>query len=276
MIGSGPSSVEGTPPARRTVLHLAPHPDDELLGGPAIMLALQASGHRIINLACSMGRAADRERREAEARESSGRIGFELLIPSRPVAMGSADDLDAAQPQLAALIADVVRREAVDIVFSPSPHDGHPGHEVVGRAALDALSRLEGTAPVWWMWGLWADLPFPTLITYFGEERLRRVLRALDAHAGELERNDYRRLVRGRAEANAVLGPERVFGLGTPGGRGDFAELASEVVWRNGQWLLGSPRELNPREPLVEPTRVRLSAWLREPSLTQRFGTPSP
>jgi LmbE family N-acetylglucosaminyl deacetylase len=240
------------------------------------MLALQASGHRIINLACSMGRAADRERREAEARESSRRTGFELLIPTRSVAIGSADDLDAAQPELAALIADLVRREAVDIVFSPSPHDGHPGHEVVGRAALDALSRLEGKAPVWWMWGLWADLPFPTLIVYFGQERLRQVLRALDAHAGELERNDYRRLVRGRAEANAVLGPERVFGLGAPGGRGEFAELASEVACRNGDWLLGSPRELDPREPLVEPTPVSLSGWLREPSLTQRFVRPGP
>jgi LmbE family N-acetylglucosaminyl deacetylase len=274
MTGSRPSSVEGNPPARRTLLHLAPHPDDELLGGPAIMLALQASGHRVINLACGMGRAADRERREAEARESSRRTGFELVIPDRQVAIGSADDLDAAQPELAALIADLVRREAVDIVFSPSPHDRHPGHEVVGRAALDALSRLEGKAPAWWMWGLWADLPFPNLIAYFGQERLRQVLRALDAHAGELRRNDYRRLVRGRAEANAVWGPERVFGLGAPGGRGELAELATEVLWRDGDWLLGSPRELDPDQPLVESTPVSLSAWLREPSLTQRFGAP--
>jgi LmbE family N-acetylglucosaminyl deacetylase len=274
MTASRPSSVGGNPPARRTLLHLAPHPDDELLGGPAIMLALQASGHRIINLACGMGRAADRERREGEARESSRRIGFELVIPVPPAEIGSTDDLDAAQPELAALIADLVHREAVDIVFSPSPHDRHPGHEVVGRAALDALSRLERKTPAWWMWGLWADLPFPNLIAYFGQERLRQVLRALDAHAGELERNDYRSLVRGRAAANAVLGPERIFGLGAPGGRGELAELATEMVLRNGDWLLGSPRELDPDEPLVESTPVSLSAWLREPSLTQRFGAP--
>ncbi len=239
------------------------------------MLALQASGHRIVNLACGMGRAADRERRQAEARESSRRTGFELIIPSRPLAIGSGDDLDAAQTELAKLIGELVRSEAVDIVFSPSPHDRHPGHEVVGRAALDALAPLGDRAPVWWMWGLWADLPFPTLIAYFGPERLRQILRALDAHAGELERNDYRRLVRGRAEANAVLGPERVFGLGTRGGRGEFAELATEAVFRDGEWLLGRPRELDPREPLAEPTREPLSAWLEEPSLSQRFRTPS-
>jgi hypothetical protein len=124
------------------------------------------------------------------------------------------------------------------------------------------------------MWGLWADLPFPNLIAYFSQERIQQVLRALDAHTGELERNDYRRLLRGRAEANAVLGPERVFGLGAPGGRGELAELATEVLWRDGDWLLGSPRELDPDQPLVESTPVSLSAWLREPSLTQRFGAP--
>jgi LmbE family N-acetylglucosaminyl deacetylase len=235
------------------------------------MLELQASGHRIINLACSLGQLEDQERREAEARESSSRTGFELIIPNRPAAIGSGDDLDAAQAALTMLIAELVRQEAVDIVFSPSPHDRHPGHEVVGRATLDALSSLEDGAPAWWMWGLWADLPFPTLITYFRSERLQQILHALGAHAGELERNDYRRLAEGRARANAVLGPELVFGFGGGGGRGEFAELATEVVFKDGDWLLGRPRELNPREPLVEPTHQSLSGWLAEPSLTQRF-----
>jgi LmbE family N-acetylglucosaminyl deacetylase len=275
MITSGSSSIPGNPSARRTLLHLAPHPDDEVMGGPAIMLELQASGHRIINLACSLGQLEDQERREAEARESSRRTGFELIIPSRPAAIAPGDDLDAAQAELAMLIAELVRREAVDIVFSPSPHDRHPGHEVVGRATLDALSPLDDGAPAWWMWGLWADLPFPTLITYFRSERLQQILHALGAHAGELERNDYRRLVEGRAQANAVLGPELVFGFGGGGGRGELAELATEVVFKEGDWLLGRPRELYPREPLVEPTRAPLSAWLTEPSLTQRFGPPS-
>jgi LmbE family N-acetylglucosaminyl deacetylase len=274
MILGQSSSVSGNPSARRTLLHLAPHPDDEVLGGPAIMLALQSSGHRIINLACSLGRPENLERRQAEARDCANRTGFELILPSRPVAIGSGDDLDAAQAELATLIAELVRSEAVDIVFSPNPHDRHPGHEVVGRAALDALTPLQDSAPAWWMWALWADLPFPTLITYFGPERLGQILDALEAHAGELERNDYRRLVRGRAEANAVLGPERVFGFGAGAGRGDFAELATEVVLGDGEWRLGRARELDPGDPLAEPGPQALTAWLAAPSLTQRFGAP--
>ena len=72
------------------------------------MLELQASGHRIINLACSLGRPGDQERRKAEARESANRTGFELIIPSRPAAISFGDDLDAAQAELATLIAELV------------------------------------------------------------------------------------------------------------------------------------------------------------------------
>ncbi|OLE38451.1 MAG: hypothetical protein AUG48_01760 [Actinobacteria bacterium 13_1_20CM_3_68_9] len=274
MIASAPSGISDSTPDRLTLLHLAPHPDDEVMGGPAIMLELQAGGHRIVNVACGLGRPEDRERREAEVRESCRRTGFELVVPARPAEIGSGGDLPAAQAELAGLTRTLVRQEGVDVVFSPSPHDRHPGHEVVGRAALDALSPLEDAAPVWWMWGLWADLPFPTLIAYFGPERLRRILNALDAHSAELRRNDYRRLVKARAEANAVLGPERLFGFGATRGRGELAELATEVVFKDGDWRLGEARELDPAEPLAEPTRQAISAWLTEPSVTQRFGAP--
>src|SRR5436190_20213099 len=183
MIASERSGTSGKPSTRRTLLHLAAQPDDEVAGGPAIMLELLASGHRVVNVACGLGRPADGRRREAEVRESCRRAGFELIVPARVAAIGSGDDLEMAQAELATLIASMVQQESPDIIFSPSPHDRHPGHEVVGRATLDALSPLADSSPAWWMWGLWADLPFPTLIAYFGPERLRQILHALDAHA---------------------------------------------------------------------------------------------
>src|SRR5256885_308664 len=146
MIASAPSGISDSTPDRLTLLHLAPHPDDEVMGGPAIMLELQAGGHRIVNV--------------------------------------------------------------------------------------------------------------------------------LDAHSAELRRNDYRRLVKARAEANAVLGPERLFGFGATRGRGELAELATEVVFKDGDWRLGEARELDPARPLAEPTPQAISAWLTEPSVTQRFGAP--
>ena len=274
MIGSDTSSITGNPSARRTLLHLAPHPDDELMGGPAIMLALQASGHRIINLACSLGRPADRERREAEARESSRRTGFELIIPSRPAAIGSGDDLDAAQAELATLIAELVRHEAVDIVFSPSPHDRHPGHEVVGRAALDALTPLEDAAPVWWMWGLWADLPFPTLITYFGPERLRQILEPWTPTPASWSETTTAAWCEAGRRPTPSLAPSGCSASAPAAEAGEFAELATEVVL-GGRGV--ASRQAEGARPGRAPGRAHARAalaWLAAPSLTQRFGAP--
>jgi hypothetical protein len=67
--------------------------------------------------------------------------------------------------------------------------------------------------------GLWGNLPLPTITVPFDRRRLDEITAALEAHEQELERNDYRRLVRGRAEMNAARGPELVFGFGSPGDR---------------------------------------------------------
>ena len=96
MIASERSGTSGKPSTRRTLLHLAAHPDDEVTGGPAIMLELLASGHRVVNVACGLGRPADGRRREAEVRESCRRAGFELIVPARVAAIGSGDDLEMA------------------------------------------------------------------------------------------------------------------------------------------------------------------------------------
>jgi LmbE family N-acetylglucosaminyl deacetylase len=74
-----------------TVLHLAPHPDDEAIGSPATLMELRDAGWRVVNLACSLGEGTQKGRRENEVREACHRAGFELciadvLIPAlRPV-----------------------------------------------------------------------------------------------------------------------------------------------------------------------------------------------
>ena len=91
------------------------------------------------------------------------------------------------------------------IVVSPSPIDRHHAHELVARVVAEALSERSEKAPRWWMWALWGALPQATLGTAFGPERLDEILTILAAHRGELERNDYRLLVKARAALNAAL-----------------------------------------------------------------------
>lgn len=254
------------------VLHLAPHPDDELLGAPATLLALQSAGWRVVNYAVSLGRSDQHQRRRAEVAEACRRAGFELIIPKTPHAISSSDDLEAAERRLATELEHLLTELQPKIVASPSPHDRHPGHELVARAVRRCLEARRDRPAVWWMWGLWGELPFPTLMHVFDRAVQERVAYALQAHAGELARNDYRRLLEGRALANRCLGVERVFGFGAAdeAGAGEYAELLCEAVLTTQGWRLGSKRILDPRDALADPSEVEFGWWLEMASYTSR------
>jgi LmbE family N-acetylglucosaminyl deacetylase len=250
-----------------TIVHLAPHPDDEAIGAVGTLLTLRRHGHRVINVVCSEGRPDQRSRRRAEAAEACRRARFVPVFLDPPVGLSSDDDLELGERRLTAEVGSLIRSGVVDLLVSPSPHDGHHGHEVVGRAAR-AVVRQTGVR--WWMWGLWADLPLPTLYSAFDRPTLWRALRVLRAHKGELERNDYVRLVRHRAAANQVVGPERIFGWGSPmASRRPYAELLTEAAASPDGWLAGAPRVLDPAQPLAPmPDDRPLEWWLDARSLT--------
>jgi LmbE family N-acetylglucosaminyl deacetylase len=235
----------------KTVLHVSPHPDDELLGPPVSLFALRDAGWRVINDAVTLGRAEQRERRLGEVTEACKRAGFELIVEREP-----AEALAEVQP---------------DLLVCPSPYDRHPTHERVGRAALRAMLDL-GAPSRAWVWAIYADLALPTLVYEAHAERLAEIEHALEAHAGELARNDMRRLLRARAELGAVLAVERVFGFGAHGPDFPGAELLAEVALVEGRLFLCEPRVAQADE-LGEPSDLDITDWLFESSATTRFGS---
>jgi LmbE family N-acetylglucosaminyl deacetylase len=264
----GPASA---PSAGAAILHVAPHPDDELIGAPATLLALRDAGHPIINLACSLGRRDDQQRRRAELTEACRRARFELLIPERLFPdSGNRAELQEAERELAALITSLLASRTCAYVVGPSPHDAHPAHEAVGRAIRDALAQTPQPPP-WGMWGLWSDLPLPNIYLPFDATVLAEILEALSAHAGELERNDYATLVESRARMNAVLGSERVFGFGAAGRGAEYAELLTEVVFNGRGWERTPAAEwpqLDPPPGAGKP----VDAWLNRASDRDTLG----
>ena len=205
-----------------TVLHLSPHPDDEILGAGATLMGLHDHGHRVINLACSLGRPDQHERRRREVQEACERLGVELVVHDPPLAISRHDDAFAARKLLAATVERIVAEEDVDLIVSPDRDDAHHGHKTVA-----AVARTAGVH--WWSWGLWRDLARPTIYVPFGERRLGELMHALAAHRGELARNDFTDLLRARAIASRVLGAERVFGFGSPrASDAPYAELLSD------------------------------------------------
>jgi len=211
-----------------TSLAVSPHPDDELLGPGATLMGLRDAGWRVVNLACGLGRPDDRERRRGELLEACARAGFELSVPD-PLPELDGDPAEA-QAALRELVAAALERTRATLVVAPSPHDCHPAHELVARAVRDAVESRGAPLEVL-LWSLWGELPFPTELTTFDARRLDELRHALAAHAGELARNRYERLLEHRAAAGAVLGPERVDGFGAKGIDAPFAELLTRVAW---------------------------------------------
>ena len=241
-------SVSSGPVA--TVVHVSAHPDDEALGAPATLLLLRRAGWTVVHALVGLGRSADHERRRREAVDAAQRGGFELVLPETPFAIASTDDLDAAQPRVTEWLRHLLTERAPTIVVSASLHDAHPGHEVVARATKAAITAVpQPTA--WWTWGLWADLPSPNVYVPFGDDVLAEAQHVLAAYAGELERNDYARLLEARATANAVLGSERVFGFGSARASVEpYAELLAELVSTDGRWHPGTARVFDATDPV--------------------------
>jgi LmbE family N-acetylglucosaminyl deacetylase len=252
------------------VLYVIPHPDDEVLGACGTLLQLRDAGWEVLTLACSLGRPSQSATRIEELVEACRRAGFELRHTAHPVGISAGDDLEQAERLLTAEIADALRETSPALLVGPSPHDGHHGHEVVGRSIHRALADIAASSrPRWWMWELWSALPVPTLYVPVSGATLKRVDRVLQAHGSELARNDYRRALRARCELAAALGAERVFGWGTAGTADDYAEILTELLcdqWD--RWPLAAPRRLDPAEPLsgAVPSGLDAGRWLSSAS----------
>ena len=255
-----------------TVLHVAPHPDDEAVGSPAALLHLLDRGWTVVSVISSLGFAEQSERRRAEALEASERAGFVPVFFDPPLNLDLDTDLELAMHRLATELPLIVKEHEARIVVSPSPHDVHHGHETVGRGVQQAMAALPPTVR-WWMWGVWGDLPVPNVYYGFDQKVLDRTVHILEAYVGELDRNDYRRYVSGRAAAIAVLGSERVFGFGSAAAsKLPYAEVLTEVKLMDGRFMACEPHQLDEGPFRDINFDLDLTPWLQSPSARQMVG----
>lgn len=215
-----------------TILHVAPHPDDEILGGGATLELLRAGGWHVVNLACTLGRPADHDRRLGELLEAGRRSGFTTMLMDPLAALGGDDDLDRGELAVATAVEMALTSTKATLLMSPHPDDGHHAHEAVGRAVQRVLEHGTWRSLTWLAWGLWADLPKPNLYVPYGEETMASVMHSLRAYSGENTRNGYDRLYPARATAYSVLGSERIFGFGAARAADEpYADIFTAVAY---------------------------------------------
>ncbi|OBI00007.1 hypothetical protein A5678_01145 [Mycobacterium sp. E2733] len=174
---------------------------------------------------------------------------------------------------VAAALTDVAREvRGPLLLISASPHDKHPRHEAVGRATAAAAAKF-GDDAVWWMYAIWGPLALPTACLPFDAELMEAAQKLVSYYDGECTRNDYRRLVRGRSMAAAVLGAEQIFGFGSANSfTEEFMELFTETGYRRGRWLAGRPRRICPAQPFTDLSDRDITAWLTSPSASSLVG----
>ena len=240
----------------RVALHLSPHPDDEVARAcrPTLM-ALRDEGWRVVNLACGLGRP---EQHAAPARGAARRPAGAPASSCCPASRRSRCPRATISPPPRRRSSSCSRRccpgSRPCVVCAPSPHDGHHAHELVGRAARPRARgapgrrrRRSGCG------GVWADLPFPTLIVPFdrraaGRDRARARRPRLGARAPAARPADRgacrprRRRRRGaRARQRRLAGDPSL----------ELAELLCEVVLSPAGWQLGAPRRLDAEAPFA-------------------------
>lgn len=134
-----------------TVLTVAPHPDDEVLGCGGTLLRHAADGDRIhwllvTGMTGSSGFAAEREAEIAAVADALGATVHELGHPTTRL-----DTIPLAD--LVAGVEGVLREVGPDIVYLPHPGDAHSDHEYAFRAAAAACKwfRCESVREIYAM-----------------------------------------------------------------------------------------------------------------------------
>ena len=169
--GSGPAGWARLDPADlldRTVVVLAAHPDDEVLGVGGLVRRLAGLGARLRFVWATDGEASHPGSdspvvrdlaavRRAESAAALRRLG---AAESPRVRLGLPDGgLADAADDLARRVRCVVHPD--DLVLAPWSGDGHPDHEACGGAARSVGGQVL-EYPIWaWSWARPGDVRVP-------------------------------------------------------------------------------------------------------------------
>lgn len=154
-------------------LLVAPHPDDEVLGGGGLLRLLHKHGVRTEIVAVTDGGASHPDSptvrpdeltvlRRAESRRALARLGLGAVPVHR---LGCADGAVAESVVAARVTALLGEATGSTWCLATWRGDGHPDHEAVGRAAASACAQTGARLleyPIWtWHWAAPADSRVP-------------------------------------------------------------------------------------------------------------------
>ncbi|MGE4064897.1 MAG: SAM-dependent methyltransferase [Rhodospirillaceae bacterium] len=130
----------------RSVLVLAPHPDDEVYGCGGVILSHVAQGTAVRVVIASDGggalEGADRSRTVRQRRDESC-AAARILGYGQPIFWDLPDRALVYSEELTQRIVAAVGD--ADLIYAPSPTELHPDHRGIALAAIEALSRSDAS-----------------------------------------------------------------------------------------------------------------------------------
>lgn len=126
----------------KSVLVLAPHPDDEVLAcGGAILRHLEVGApvRVVVVTDGALGHSGEARRRQAVRRSAEAREAAQVLGYGVPEFWDLPDQGVRCSEELIAKIATTIGE--ADLVYAPSPYEIHPDHRAVSLAAVEAVRR---------------------------------------------------------------------------------------------------------------------------------------
>jgi LmbE family N-acetylglucosaminyl deacetylase len=201
----------GTFDVARSVLVIAPHPDDEAIGCGGILCLHGAWGDPVRVVFLTSGeRCSDtlpeeevRRLREAEAHEACLVLGLRWAAFLRLPDLGLSADCEGAAGRLRPILED----QAPEVIYLPHPEESHPDHTAalpIVRAALAAspclvrLPELRG-------YEVWSPLTRFDWVEDISEVMSRK-LRAVRCYQSQLRSFRYDHAVRGLNRYRGILG----------------------------------------------------------------------
>lgn len=210
---------------QQTLLHISPHPDDEILGAPGTCLSAVQAGWRVVVLPVTLGRAHESDRRRGELVAACRSAALELDLADEPQ---RSDRLEVATTS--DRIRAAILRANPAAVLAPDVSDRHPTHALIATATLAALAESD-LPRVLWTYALWGEISNPNLLFRFGPDILDRARRALEHHHSQLDRLPLEALLTSRARLAAITGARNIgMGRDQVDESLPFADLLGEYV----------------------------------------------
>lgn len=207
-------SLEDYRGRKGSILVVAPHPDDDVLGVGGTMAAASAQGKAVFSIYITDGRGSPRKDQSISDEEMADLRQKEAIIALKAVGAAGGFFLQKRSSQLEGEMGKKTEGDLVEIfqgispqeVFLPAPYERHRTHQRCTRLIIEALRAAVGVEPTLLGYSLWG--------CFWGEKGrvvrdispfIKKKVEAVLAHSSQIAYKNYQQGILGKNNCEAIF-----------------------------------------------------------------------